>query len=245
MKSFDLDLPMKLDLVPRELQFIILIIYGVLTLSSLAFWILNKTKSKPLYEELVVRTRSWWYLATGVVVLITAPKIVGTILVGFVSFVALRELFSIARFREADRTALVVAYLAIPIQYYLAYNMYYPQFLYFIPLIMFIALPFILVLTGNTSKVGRSMSMIPTVLLLTVYMLSHIVLLFNIEVPGFTLGSGGLIIFLIMLTSFNDVFQFFWGKLFGRHKILPTVSPNKTWEGFIGGILTTALLGYL
>ena len=39
-------------------------------------------------------------------------------------------------------------------------------------------------------------------------------------------------------------FQFTWGKLLGKNKILPTISPNKTWEGFIGGIFTTAFLGY-
>ena len=40
------------------------------------------------------------------------------------------------------------------------------------------------------------------------------------------------------------MFQFTWGKLLGRHKIIPKISPNKTWEGFIGGILTTTIIGY-
>ena len=40
------------------------------------------------------------------------------------------------------------------------------------------------------------------------------------------------------MTQFNDVCQFIWGKLLGRHKIIPKVSPNKTWEGFIGGLFT-------
>lgn len=34
------------------------------------------------------------------------------------------------------------------------------------------------------------------------------------------------------------------GKLFGRHKILPKVSPNKTWEGFLGGVVSTTVIGY-
>ena len=89
------------------------------------------------------------------------------------------------------------------------------------------------------------MSLIPTILLLTVYTLSHIALLFKLEIPDFTVGAGGLILYLIILTAFNDVFQFTWGKLLGKRKILPNVSPNKTWEGFLGGIMTTAFLGYL
>ena len=37
--------------------------------------------------------------------------------------------------------------------------------------------------------------------------------------------------------------QYIWGKLFGRHRIAPAVSPNKTWEGFLGGVATATLIG--
>ena len=108
---------------------------------------------------------------------------------------------------------------------------------------MFISVSVILVLTGETNRIGRSMAIIPTTLMLTVYMPSHMVLLFHVSVPGFTVGAGGLIIFLIMITAFNDIFQFTWGKLLGKRKILPRISPNKTWVGFIGGVFTSGVLG--
>jgi CDP-diglyceride synthetase len=44
-------------------------------------------------------------------------------------------------------------------------------------------------------------------------------------------------IFLLLVTELNDVAQYCWGKAFGRHKITPRVSPNKTWEGLVGGLL--------
>lgn len=44
---------------------------------------------------------------------------------------------------------------------------------------------------------------------------------------------------LLLLTQFNDVAQFLWGKTLGSRKIAPTVSPGKTWEGYLGGLATT------
>jgi len=230
--------------IPIEIIYVLAVIFGVLTFCSFFFWLFSKRKKSSFFKELITRTNSWWFMAIGIAVVITAPKIIGTLIIAYISFVALREMFSIGRFRDADRTALFIAYFAIPIQFYLAYYNFYHAFLYFIPLVMFIGLPFILVMTGKTKYIGRSMSTIPSLLILTVYMLSHMVLLFNIDIPDFTVGAGGLIIFLITLTAFNDVFQFTWGKLLGKRNILPNISPNKTWAGFIGGTLTTAALGY-
>ncbi|MCH2224190.1 MAG: phosphatidate cytidylyltransferase [Crocinitomicaceae bacterium] len=231
--------------IPIEVIYVLAIIFSILTICSVIFQILYYKKETTLLKELITRIHSWWKITIGIAIIITAPPIIGTILLAFISFVALREMFSIGRIRSADRVALFVGYFAVPVQYYLAYNNFYEVFLYFIPLIMFISIPVILVLTGKTKMIGRSMSIIPAMLMLTVYMLSYIALLFNIESTNFSAGPGGLIIFLIMLTSFNDVFQFTWGKLLGRHKILPNVSPNKTWEGFVGGIFSTAGLAYL
>ncbi|MFN0214687.1 MAG: phosphatidate cytidylyltransferase [Saprospiraceae bacterium] len=219
-------------------------IFAFLTLSSLTFYLLSKKRSGKLLDELRLRTRSWWYIFMGIAIIALGPSVVGTTIIAYVSFVALREMFSISGFREADRVALVASYFAIPVQYYLAFHHYMDPFYYFIPLVMSIVIPFILVLTGNTERIGRSMSFIITVLILTIYMLSHIALLFNLEIPGYTVGAGGLLLYLIVLTGFNDVFQFIWGKWLGKRKILPKVSPNKTWEGFLGGIMTTAGLGY-
>jgi phosphatidate cytidylyltransferase len=56
-------------------------------------------------------------------------------------------------------------------------------------------------------------------------------------------GAVGLVFLLLVATEGNDVFQYLTGKLFGRRKIVPTVSPGKTWEGFLGGwLLTTGLI---
>ena len=58
-------------------------------------------------------------------------------------------------------------------------------------------------------------------------------------------GGAGLVLFLVFLTQFNDVSQYIWGKMLGKRKIIPKVSPNKTWEGFLGGVGTTTVCALL
>lgn len=47
---------------------------------------------------------------------------------------------------------------------------------------------------------------------------------------------------IMLLTQLNDIAQYFAGKALGRHRIAPRLSPNKTWEGLLGGVLFTTLL---
>jgi phosphatidate cytidylyltransferase len=230
--------------IPEEIIYVLAYVYAFLIIAISIFYYNYKKKKTDFFKELYIRTKSWWILVGFVVVLVVAPKLWGTILMSYFSFVAAREMFSIGLFREGDRYALFVAYLTIPVQYYFAYNYDLMQFLNFIPFFVFIGLPTVLIMSGKVSKIGRSMAYIPAVLMFTTYTLSHLVLLYGMKFSDFSVGPGGLILFLIMVTEFNDVFQFTWGKMVGKTPILPTVSPNKTWEGFVGGILTTAIFAF-
>lgn len=53
------------------------------------------------------------------------------------------------------------------------------------------------------------------------------------------------IFFLFVLTALNDIGQFVFGKLFGKRKIIPSISPNKTWGGLFGGIGASVLVSLL
>lgn len=45
------------------------------------------------------------------------------------------------------------------------------------------------------------------------------------------------ILYLLLVTTITDTFALFTGKLVGKHKLCPKISPNKTIEGFVGGVL--------
>lgn len=229
----------------KDLLAVVLVIFGILIFATTLFFVVGKLKPKANLTELKSRTRSWWIMATLVLGATLINTNISYIAIALLSFMAFRELYSVLGFRESDRRAIFWAYVSIPIQYYLAYIGWYGAFIIFIPIVMFLFLPLRLVLKGNTAGIIKSMSSLQWILMLTVFGLSHMAYLLSLpEIEGFASGGRGLLLFLVFLTEINDVMQFTWGKLLGKHKIIPKVSPNKTWEGFVGGIISTTIIGY-
>ena len=100
-------------------------------------------------------------------------------------------------------------------------------------------------MAGDTKDIIRSMCILPTSLMLGIFGISHLALLVSFpEMNNDDISGKALLLFLIFITEANDIMQFISGKIFGKHKILPKVSPNKTWEGFIGGVICTTIIGY-
>ena len=232
------------DLIP-EIQWVIAIILLILVFATLLFWIWNMIKPSKLVDEMQIRTRSWWIMCCIFLFASIVNPVVTYFALGFLSFLTLRELYSQLKLRKIDRSVLFFCYLSIPIQYFLAFKGYYTLFLIFIPVFMFIIIPFLLVLTGETKDIIRSMCILPTSLMLGVFGISHLALLISFpEMNSNGVSGKALLLFLIFITGANDIMQFVWGKIFGKHKILPKVSPNKTWEGFIGGVISTTIIGY-
>jgi phosphatidate cytidylyltransferase len=49
------------------------------------------------------------------------------------------------------------------------------------------------------------------------------------------------VLYFILVTKFSDTGAYFFGSLFGRHKMIPRISPGKTWEGFAGAIFASTV----
>ena len=74
-----------------------------------------------------------------------------------------------------------------------------------------------------------------------------VLVLVSMAVSVMTIKSSNLyfLLSLVLVVSCADISAFVGGKLFGRHKLMPNVSPGKTWEGLIFGILGAMLIGNL
>ncbi len=221
-------------------------VIGLLMVASTIRLLLGFRKPNTDYTELRQRIQSWWVMISILFAVLVISKTTSMIFFGFLSFLALKEFLSIVPMRLSDRTVIFWAYLAIPIQYYWVSQGWYGMFIVFIPVYMFLILPLRMVLVGDTKGFIKAVGTIHWALMLTVFFISHIAYLLVLPVINPDAGSVGLVLFLLFMTQFNDVCQYVWGKLLGKHKIIPKVSPNKTWEGFLGGLGTiTVCSGFL
>ena len=162
--------------------------------------------------------------------------------------------------RRADRRVLFYAYLSIVAQYAFAGMTWYGAFIMFIPVVMFVWIPTRMILIGHTEGFLRAAGSLHWALMLTVFSLSHAAYLFvllpgdsprvapvhriaesNLITGHHAIGPG-LLVFLVLVTELNDIFQFMWGKTMGKRKVAPTVSPGKTYAGLFGGVATTIIL---
>lgn len=56
-------------------------------------------------------------------------------------------------------------------------------------------------------------------------------------------SNAGLLFYLVLLVQLGDIFQFAWDRVAGKHVIASSISSGKTWEGFLGCVLSTSLAG--
>ncbi|WP_024955100.1 phosphatidate cytidylyltransferase [Sulfurospirillum arcachonense] len=232
--------------IAQNAQYAMLSIIILLVISTLIYIYKKRANKQKDFTELKLRIQSWWWMIAIVFFSLSISFKTAVIFFAFLSFLALKEFLSIISIRHVDRRAVFWAYLSIPLQYYWVSIGWYGMFIIFIPVYLFLLIPIRLVLIGQTDGFIRSSSLIHWAVMLTVFSISHIAYLLVLPVQNELAGAIGPVLFLLFMTQFNDVSQYVFGKMFGKHKIIPKVSPNKTWEGFLGGLVTiTIISGFL
>jgi phosphatidate cytidylyltransferase len=219
-----------------------------LIVATIVTIVLSRMHPQKNYIEVKLRIKTWWWLVAVMFVALAFSRTVAITIFGLISFMAFKEFLSIAPTRRADNRVLLLAYLAIPVQYVWVGMGWYGMFIIFIPVYVFLLLPMRMVVIGETQGFLRAAGTIQWGLMTTVFSLSHVGYLLNMpahEGPKTAVTGELLVFYLVLLTQANDVAQYLWGKMLGRHKVAPTVSPNKTVEGLLGGIATTTLLAWL
>jgi phosphatidate cytidylyltransferase len=231
----------------RETTFLIFGLVAVLAAASTISAILSRRSTDPASATLInlnQRINAWWVMVALIAVAFFFGKDGMTVLFALISFAALREFVTLTHTRRSDHWVLLAMFgIILPVQYWLVWTEWYGLFTIFIPVYCFLLMPAVTALKGDTERFLERVSAQQWAVMLSVYCISHVPALLTLSVPGFEGRNLLLIAFLIIVVQGSDVLQYIFGKLFGRHKVAPQVSPSKTWEGLVGGIAAASLLG--
>lgn len=195
-------------------------------------------------QNLNARIKAWWMMVAVFGLAMLTGGIGSVILFGLTSFLALREFITLTPTKPGDhRTLFWVFFVITPLQYWLVATGWYGLFAIMIPVYAFLFVPLRSVISGDCDRFLERTAKIQWGLMVCVYCVSHAPAIFLLTIPGYEGQNGKLLFFFVLVVQLSDVLQYVWGKTLGRHKIAPHVSPNKTWEGFLGGITTATLIG--
>jgi len=219
-------------------------VLALLVVATIAGQLIKLKKRGDVVDNLNARIRAWWVMSAVFALSLLTGGLGSVILFAALSFFALREFITLTPTRPADHSALFwVFFIITPLQYYLVGAQWYGFFSVLIPVYGFLFIPSRIAISGDSAAFLERSSKIQWGLMVCVYCVSHVPALLMLEIPGYAGKNARLLFFLVVIVQLSDVLQYVWGKLLGKHKIAPVISPSKTWEGFIGGIVSATLIG--
>jgi phosphatidate cytidylyltransferase len=195
-------------------------------------------------QNLNSRIRAWWIMIAIFALVFLMGKDATVVLFAFISFLALREFITLTPTKRGDHVPLFLSFFVlIPVQYFLIAYGWYGLFAIFIPVYAFLLLPAFAALAEDTDQFLERTAKIQWAVMVTVFCVSHAPALLLLDIPGYQGQDALLMLYLLLVAQLSDVLQYVSGKLFGRTKIAPNVSPSKTREGLVGGGLGAILVG--
>ncbi|RLB41437.1 MAG: hypothetical protein DRH12_08135 [Deltaproteobacteria bacterium] len=172
-----------------------------------------------------------------VVPLFIGPKWPFHLVLAAISIVAMREIFEMFEL-TAPFALRLVAYLVsscLFVAIFLGRVQYWP---------LIIAAWTLLPMIGGLFFYSNTNENVTNSVVKAVYAPCYIALPLALLAFVFRYPRGNLwVLFLFVAVFAGDTGAFYLGRLFGRHKLIPSISPGKTWEGAIGGIVCTVVAG--
>jgi len=254
-------------------QILLAVVLAILAVCTIIGQLLKRQPDSAIHPAVVrtlnSRIQAWWLLCASVALafLIGRAATIGLFFV--ISFWALREFITLTPTRLADHRALFwVFFLLAPLQYVLIWlgPEMFGLYSIAIPVYGFLFIPARIALSGDYKRFLERAAKIQAGLLICVYTLSFAPALLDLELVSYNVSpaqaaqeetnaievdvasnvsTAGLLFYFLLIAQLNEVMQYFWSQLLGRHVIAPEINSSRTWEGFCGGVASSTLVGIL
>jgi len=178
------------------------------------------------HSELFRRWRTWMVIAPIFTLAVLAGPATTAVLVGVAAVVGLLEYAAVAKVTGWQRPVMLASGAAV-----LGIALAAPEHLLAVLVLSLLALA-VASFAGGDGDEFRAMALAFLGVAYIPLLLAHAVLL-----TGRVEGGGGLLLTLGLAVAMSDVAAFAFGKLFGRRRLAPRLSPNKTWAGACGNFV--------
>lgn len=188
----------------------------------------------------------WWALTVLLAIASVFEVYGAALLLAVGSCLGLREFLNLIGRPNVGAGAVFVAFALVPLQYLLIAAGMDTQAKTILPAAALLLFSALQVMTGRTEGFIRTTAGIFWGVMLLVYCLSHAAMLFLLPTESVpVVGVSGWFLFVVVITEVDDIAQALVGRQIGRHRITPSISPNKTWEGLAGGVVTSMVLSLI
>lgn len=200
---------------------------------------LARGRPHEVIDNLNTRIRAWWVMAAILGGGLWLGKLATFAIFAGISLMALREYLTAGSVQPAGNwiTGLGL-FVVIPLQYVLILLDWHGAYLFFIPMLVIGAWAF-----ANCCSKQPHTGRVAWGWTVSAFCIPFIPALLMLDIPGYSERNVLLVVFLLLVAQASDVLQYLWGTLLGKHRIAPNISPAKTVEGFIGGIICATLMG--
>jgi phosphatidate cytidylyltransferase len=230
-------------------QFLLVLgaVVGVLVLASVVSRVLQARagggERSAVLDNLETRIRAWWVMVAllAVAVLAGPTAIIG--LFAVVSLLAMRELSTNGSRGAADRALDAAGYALVLLQYALVAFADPALVTGVLPGVAMLVLPLVAIVGGGIRDLQSRIAHRLWWTMLAGWCLSHVPALLWLDIPAFAGRNVLLVVWLVIVAQGSDVLQYVFGKVYGRRKIAPLLSPDKTVEGFVGGAVSAIAIG--
>ncbi len=222
---------------------VIACLFAILAVGSLGRFFMLWGRTDDRSGERFKSLRSWWMLAT----LVSCAMLLGELgilsLLAVASILSMWEYLRILGWNAVGRATSSLVFGMVLVYYGLLMCGYSEGTRAAAPVAILIGVGAWRAALGLTEGFIRTTAATIWGVLLFVHCLSHAYFLLTLPgLPEPWAGNVGWFLYLVLLTETNDIAQALVGRTFGRTKIAPKTSPNKTWEGLLGGLVVTTLL---
>lgn len=232
--------------VDSGLMTAIVIFMAVLSVLSIYYFYQTWTKPTEGLYKISSRIRFLWVMTIVFLLAALYSYKILLVYVAFIAFLGLKEFLSITPTRRTDRRVLLWAYLSIPIQFFLIWQGWFEAFFLYVPAHVFLILPMVMVIIGDTDGFLRAWSTLGWGIITTVYSLGFLACVLVLPALENRATEGiGLALFLVGLAQNNHAAHYLFGRQFHDSRLAFKVSQTRNWASLAGGILVTTLLAVL